>query len=87
MQLARADESARRFYSMSTQIRQERKAYYDILEATQKGDLSITGWLQWFLHCLDMALDANEQTLATVFSKATFWETHKAIAFNDRQSY
>jgi Fic family protein len=85
MQLARADESARRFYSMSTQIRQERKAYYDILEATQKGDLSITGWLQWFLHCLDMALDATEQTLATVFSKATFWETHKAIAFNDRQ--
>ena len=45
MQLARSEKSAQRFYSMSAQIRQERKAYYDILEATQKGDLDITpGW-------------------------------------------
>src|ERR1700678_2821848 len=43
MALARSEESPRRFYSMSAQIRTERKAYYDILEATQKADdLDIT---------------------------------------------
>ena len=40
--LARSEQSPQRFYSMSAQIRIERKAYYDILEATQKGDLDIT---------------------------------------------
>jgi len=34
--LARADGSPRRFYSLSAQIQWERKAYYDILERTQK---------------------------------------------------
>src|SRR5579863_5809502 len=56
-QLARSEKSAQRFYSMSAQIRQERNAYYDILEATQKGDLDITPWLEWFLACLGRAID------------------------------
>jgi Fic family protein len=34
--LARADGSPQRFYSLSAQIKRERKAYYDILERTQK---------------------------------------------------
>ncbi len=42
--LARSEDSPQRFYSMSTQIRQERKAYYDLLEQTQKGCLDITAW-------------------------------------------
>ena len=50
MLLARADGTSQRFYSMSTQIRKERNAYYEILEATQKGDLDITNWLHWFLN-------------------------------------
>ena len=58
---------------MSSQIRQERKAYYDVLEATQKGDLDITDWLDWFLGCLDRALDGAENILATVLAKARFW--------------
>ena len=48
-QLARSEKTAQRFYSMSAQIRQERNAYYDILESTQKGDLDITPWLHGFL--------------------------------------
>lgn len=34
--LARADGSPQRFYSLSAQIQRERKAYYDMLERTQK---------------------------------------------------
>src|SRR3546814_9847806 len=60
MSLARSDESPQRFYSMSAQIRQERKTYYDLLERTQKGDLEITPWLEGFLACLDRAFDGAE---------------------------
>ncbi|WP_235324682.1 Fic family protein [Pedobacter lusitanus] len=42
MQLTLADHTAQRFYSMSAQIRLERKRYYDVLEQTQKGTLDIT---------------------------------------------
>ncbi|MGH9444269.1 MAG: Fic family protein [Terriglobia bacterium] len=85
MVLARSEQSAQRFYSMSAQIREERKAYYEILEATQKGDLEITSWLEWFLDCLNGAFDRAETTLAAVLRKARFWEARADIAFNDRQ--
>jgi Fic family protein len=85
MALARSEQSPQRFYSMSAQIRQERKAYYDMLESTQKGDLDITLWLEWFLDCLDRAFDGMQETLSIVLQKARFWETHKEEAFNERQ--
>jgi Fic family protein len=85
MALARSDDSSQRFYSMSAQIRQERNAYYNMLEATQKGDLDVTPWLEWFLACLDRALDGAENTLADVFRKAEFWKRHAGATFNDRQ--
>ena len=91
MQLARADGSRERFYSMSVQIRQEQNAYYDVLEKTQKNTrvtkagIDITAWLQWFLACLDRALDTTETTLAGVFQKARFWEPHPAGSINERQ--
>jgi len=85
MQLARSDESKQRFYSMSAQIRKERNDYYDILEATQKGTLDITTWLEWFFSCLDRALTASDETLEAVMKKAKFWETHSGTRFNGRQ--
>jgi len=85
MVLARSERSPQRFYSMSAQIRQERKAYYEILEATQKGELNITRWLQWFLECLSRAFDRAETILATVLNKARFWERYAKVEFNDRQ--
>jgi len=85
MQLSRADASAQRFYSMSTQIRKERSTYYNILEATQKGSMDITVWLTWFLQCLGRALEATDETLALVLKKARFWEKHAATILNERQ--
>lgn len=85
MALARSENSSQRFYSMSAQIRAERKAYYDILEKTQKGDLDITAWLAWFLDCLGRAFDGAETILAGVLKKARFWELHAGERFNDRQ--
>ena len=85
MQLARADGTAQRFYSMSAQIRKERKEYYDILEATQKGSLDITHWLTWFLLCLTRAIAATDETLSGVLRKVKFWEKHAATFLNERQ--
>jgi Fic family protein len=85
LQLARADASAQRFYSLSAQMRLERNAYYSQLEAAQKGNLDITNWLDWFLACLSRALRATEHTLAKVLTKARFWEQHVAVALNTRQ--
>jgi Fic family protein len=85
MQLARADGSSQRFYSMSAQIRKERKEYYDILETTQKSSLDISKWLAWFLQCFDRAIAATDETLAAVLKKAKFWEKYSGTILNDRQ--
>jgi Fic family protein len=85
LMLARSENTAQRFYSMSAQIRKERNAYYDILESTQKADLDITRWLEWFLDCLDRAFNGTETTLAAVLNKARFWEAHAGVSFNQRQ--
>ncbi len=85
MALARSEGSARRFYSMSAQIRRERKAYYGILERTQKGDLDVTLWLYWFLDCLGRALDGADHAVGGVLQKARFWRDCAQVPFNPRQ--
>lgn len=85
MALARSDGTPQRFYSMSAQIRIERKGYYNILETTQKGSLDITLWMGWFLDCLARSFDGAEGVLETVLKKAHFWMTHANESFNERQ--
>jgi Fic family protein len=85
MALARSEQSAQRFYSMSAQIRQERATYYDVLERTQKGTMDITPWMDWFLGCLGRAIEGAQATLAAVLSKARFWETFADFPLNERQ--
>lgn len=83
--LARADEMPHRFYSMSAQIRKQRKSYYEILEKTQKGSLDITNWLVWFLDCLEAALVDTEKSISMVLQKTAFWEKHRLVPMNERQ--
>jgi Fic family protein len=85
MSLARSEGIKERFYSLSAQIRAERNAYYDMLETTQKGDLNVTAWLEWFLGCLDRAFTGAETILAAVLEKAELWKKHAAAKINDRQ--
>jgi len=83
--LAQSDKSNQRFYSMSAQIRIQRKEYYEILENTQKGNLNITDWINWFLNCLIHALKATDSLLITVLYKAEFWTAHATVLLNPRQ--
>lgn len=85
MALARSEDSPQRFYSMSAQVRQERNAYYDILERTQKGTLDVTPWMEWFLGCLGRAIDGAQAILGAVLKKARFWERIRDVPLNERQ--
>lgn len=85
MMLARSENSTQRFYSMSAQIQQDREDYYDLLEATQKGNLNITNWLDWFIGCLGRAFERTETISAEVFKKARFWKHIANIPLNERQ--
>jgi Fic family protein len=83
--LARADGSPQRYYSLSAQIQRERKAYYDILERSQKGDMDVTQWLAWFLATLLKAIEHAHGVLDQVFTKAKFWQRAATIPMNERQ--
>lgn len=85
MQLARADQTEQRFYSMSAQIQKERNAYYNILESTQKGKLNITEWIVWFLDCLNRSMDATDQILEKINIRTRFWESKRETPLNSRQ--
>ena len=85
MALARSENSSQRFYSMSAQIRRERNDYYTTLEWTQKGDLDVTRWQEWFLNCLLRAIEGAQDTLGSVLVKARFWERFAKEPLNERQ--
>lgn len=86
MLLAKSDKTPYRFYSMSSAIARDRKNYYDILEKTQKGNLDITDWLLWFLERLDEAIRRAMNLVDNILRKATFWENHRHIPMNERQT-
>jgi Fic family protein len=86
MALARAESSVQRFYSLSTQIQRERIQYYEQLEATQRGTMDVTPWLQWFLACLLRAVQGADGLLVGVLDKAQFWQRWSGIPLNPRQT-
>jgi Fic family protein len=85
MALARSDKSIRRFYSMSAQIRVERKQYYEKLETSQTGNSDITECILWFLQCLQNAIESTDHILSKTLHKAEFWKIHSTTILNDRQ--
>lgn len=85
MLLAQSDRCNQRFYSMSAQIRIERKAYYEVLEMIQKGNLDITKWIQWFLNCLINGLKSTNSVLESLLFKVDFWTLYSSVLLNERQ--
>lgn len=85
MFLARLDDSPSRYYSMSAEINRNKKAYYDILERTQKGNLDITEWILWFFGCLEKAITRTSGTVECILRKAAYWSRFSDVAVNPRQ--
>ena len=85
MALARADGTADRFYSLSSQIEAERRDYYDQLKKQQRSAPEISGWLEWFLDCLERAILSAEKNLDNVLFKAKLWGWINQNPVNERQ--
>jgi len=84
-QLAVAEGSTKRFYSMSSQILHERKDYYEKLEEAQKGTLDISAYLIWFLSCLDRTILNTDEVLSKILNKSRFWNRNTSLSLNPRQ--
>lgn len=84
--LAQAEGQSRRFYSLSSQILEERDAYYRVIERTQKGGGDVTDWLTWFLGCVARAIQRSELAVQSAVTRARFWQHDAAHALNQRQA-
>src|SRR3989338_6744427 len=86
MALAQDEKLGTRYYSLSSQIMEEREAYYSILEKSSKsGSLDITDWLAWFLGCYQRTIERSDQIVGRVLMKSGFWQCHAQTQLNERQ--
>ncbi|WP_426286297.1 Fic family protein [Luteibacter sp. E-22] len=83
--LAQAEHQAIRFYTMSTSILDDRRGYYDTLEASQRGGLDITAWLEWFLRTLLRSLEQALAHIDRVMVKSRFWREHRTQELSAEQ--
>lgn len=83
--LSRADQTSQRYYSLSSEILNHRKDYYQYLEQAQKGGLDVTPWIRWFLQTLKLALEAAFEKTEGVLRKSRFWDAHRSVSINERQ--
>jgi len=85
MSLARSDQSPQRCYSMSSQIKQEQKAYYAALQRIQGETTDISSWMEWYLGCLNRALEDSADRLDRVIHKANVFAHIGQHDLNERQ--
>lgn len=85
MYLARLEEDSARYYSVSAEINRNKKAYYDILERTQKGNLDITDWILWFFDCIEKAIMRASDNIGRTLQKASYWDKFRDTEINERQ--
>jgi len=83
--LAQTDNQAIRLYAMSTAILDKRADYYRILETTQRGDLDLTDWLEWFLLRLNTSLNTALEKMERVLHKHRFWQQFQQETFSPEQ--
>lgn len=85
MALAQDEKLATRYYSLSSQIMEERDNYYNVLESCQKGNGDVTEWLCWYLECHARAVEGAQKLIADVLAKTEFWQHHNQAVINERQ--
>jgi Fic family protein len=83
--LAQAEHHSVRFYAMAATIMENRKAYYEMLEQSQRGGLDVTTWLKWFLTMLRQTLQVADTRIEHVLKKARFWQQHAQSVLSERQ--
>ena len=85
MLLARSEHTSERFYSLSNEIKNQQKLYYEVLERVGKGDGDITEWLIFFLDCMNEALSNNGSSTSIILARVRFWQENDDLKINRRQ--
>lgn len=85
MALAQDENSEWRLYSISAAIMSDREGYYQALERTQKGSGDITGWIVWFIQCLEAAMKRSDAEIMKAMNKARLWQELARFSLNERQ--
>jgi len=89
--IARTEKTRQRFCSMSAQIEQNKKRYYDVLELTQRGDMleaprvDMTRYLLCFIDCYAETIEIARSTTMAVIERAKFWRSHPSETFSETQ--
>ncbi|MES2317573.1 MAG: Fic family protein [Pseudomonadota bacterium] len=85
MAIAQDANSPVRLYCISRQLQENRTAYYDALNAAQKGNGDITAWVQWIAEQFAAACVRSEHLIDQALEKARYWSSHANDGLNDRE--
>ena len=84
--LAKAKLANGSFYSISTEIYKQRKAYYAVLDKVcVNTDQDISLWMTWFVELLEVSVDDTLNKVEVIKIKSKFWDRHKETKLNQRQ--
>jgi Fic family protein len=83
--LAQYHSASSTLYSLSSNILDQRKEYYSILEKTQRGGLDITEWLIWFLKILNQSIQDSILKIDKTLFKIRFWQYFRDSQFLPEQ--
>jgi Fic family protein len=85
MAIAQDHRATVRLYSLSRQLLESRKAYYDALNSAQLGTGDATDWVMWFAQQYSLACERSSQVIDLAIEKARFWADHANVELNERQ--
>jgi len=85
MALAQDADTSQRYCSMSRQLLANRDAYYDALNAAQRGSMDVTSWVLFFIEQFKSACIASQDIVQAASEKTRFWSRFSNIELNERQ--
>lgn len=85
MAMAQDHRAPVRLVSLSRQLLESRKGYYDALNAAQRGTGDATDWVVWFAQQYARAGERSSSVIDRAIEKARFWAHHAGINLNERQ--
>ena len=83
--LARDLRASSRLLVLSVIMRNLQGAYYDALNAAQRGTGDVTAWLVWFLDIYVEACQVSGVMIEEALARARFWATHRDVELNEAQ--
>lgn len=82
--LLRADEG-KNWYSMDERILHEQEPYFEALRSSQRDNMDITPWLDWFLYALERTVQNAERLIAPAFKRNKAFDKIEKSGLNARQ--